>query len=109
MTLHKHQYRFTTLQITEVTFEDSLLDVFREATDEIEYLSITDSEIASNIQVDKIRNSRFSHICRINTDKLKMIRTKFNVWDAIGFIGGTHDGIYLIVGILLRPISACLF
>ena len=65
--------------------------------------------MASTSQMSNIRDSRFSHICRINTDKLKMIRTKFNVWDAIGFIGGTHDGIYLIVGILLRPISACLF
>ena len=33
-------------------------------------------------------------------------RTKYGVWDLLGDVGGFHDGMFLVVGILLGPYAA---
>lgn len=36
-------------------------------------------------------------------------RKRYNFWDAVGDIGGFHDGIVLIIQVFMAPYSAMMF
>ncbi len=36
-------------------------------------------------------------------------RTKYNIWDLLGDVGGFNDGLFLVVSLLMAPISQLSF
>ena len=45
----------------------------------------------------------------INKDKNNFTRTRYNFWQALGDIGGFHDGLYLLMNMIMGPVSVGLF
>ena len=45
----------------------------------------------------------------LSTDMIVSERKRYNFWDAVGDIGGFHDGIVLIIQVLMAPYSAMMF
>ena len=46
---------------------------------------------------------------RVSNDRKVIQRSRYSFWQALGDIGGFHDGLCLIIGLLLEPLSATLF
>ena len=84
---------------------DSIWDPFNPVTDEKEFLSV-DSWTFMKVP-DKL--GTFSFLFSIAGTKNHSQRTRYSFWMALGDIGGFHDGMNLLVGILMGPLSAALF
>lgn len=46
---------------------------------------------------------------RVDTTKLEFTRTRYNFWDALGDVGGFHDGLMLLLSLFMGSISAASF
>ena len=101
--------RQSTLQITEATFEDSLVDPFNQATDELSFLSIDNSKIVNFDNKAGLRSTGILHFCQIDVQKQFIKRNSLDIWDLVADVGGFHDGLLLLVGLAMYPFSTCLY
>jgi len=46
---------------------------------------------------------------QLSPDVKIMTRTRYSFWDALGDVGGFHDGLVLLVRFFMAPYSAALF
>ena len=42
----------------------------------------------------------------LDVDYMELKRVRYNFWDALGDIGGFHDGLILFIRILMGPFAA---
>ena len=104
--------RDSTLRRYDATFEDSILDPFKQATDRREYLNLEKSDIRSlklNGNTTSIKGAQFVHEFHLDTNIQILKRSQVNFWEFISEIGGYHDGLCLIVGLAVRAWSASYF
>ena len=93
------------LKVNEVEMYDSVVNPFNSATDEKEFLSIEQWEQRKTPDNFGIISIDFTIDGSLNHSQ----RTRYNFWMALGDIGGFHDGMNLLIGIFMGPISAALF
>ena len=101
--------RVSTVQMQAVTLEDSLWDPFKQPTEELEYLRLIESERLPAEEVYSIRYSSSWHHIRLDNREQLVVRTRLDFWEVIAKIGGYHDGLVLLGGLLLFPLSASYF
>ena len=101
--------RVSTVQLQDVTLEDSLWDPFKLPTEELKYLRLSETERLPAEEVYSIRFSSSWHHIRLDNKEQLVVRTRLDFWEVIAKIGGYHDGLILLAGLLLFPLSASYF
>jgi len=51
----------------------------------------------------------YLHDFSLDTKKQVQQRVRYSLWQALGDVGGFHDGLSLLVGILMSPLATLLF
>lgn len=92
------------LQMTQVKMQDQLINPFVTDTDSIDFLTVMKVHHLSN----KLSQGLFIEF-RLHTLVHTMTRTRYSFWQALGDIGGFHDGLVLLVRLFMGPISAFVF
>ena len=54
----------------------------------------------------RIGDFGYSRSFILDVDYMELKRVRYNFWDALGDIGGFHDGIILLIRILMGPFAA---
>ena len=82
---------------------DSLLDPFSQLTDQKEFLTSSVPEVSGT-------DLKIFQLSFTLNNKIRMIsRKRYSFWQALGDIGGFHDGLYLLINITMAPLSASMF
>ena len=50
-----------------------------------------------------------THVIRLDTVKQVQKRVRYTLWDAIADIGGFSDGLFALIGWILRSVASALF
>ena len=100
----KSRVRSTILRKYELELDDSLINPFGGATHSQKYIQKIGSETTS---FDLFKPYQYNFVVDNNTQVVKRIR--YNVWMALGDIGGFYDGLRLVLLLFMGPLSAFFF
>ena len=95
------------LQINEVEMNDELWSPFETLTDSLSFLSISKTEFTA-VDMTGLGIPFFIEFF-IDTEVKKQTRFRYNFWQALGDIGGIHDGFNLLISIFMSRLSAAFF
>ena len=98
------QTRWSNLQLFEAKFYDDIYSPFEETTDDREYIKVVKSR-ADTFD----RDFGYEHFFQIDPLMRDMSRVRLSFWQALGDVGGFHDGLILLVTGLIRPLAAARF
>ena len=56
-----------------------------------------------------VREFKYEHNFQIDPKMQEMATVRLSFWQALGDLGGFHDGIYVLISIMIRPVAATLF
>ena len=106
ITLHKSIERKTVLLQHETVFEDSIIDPFESQTHEINYVQINEAQ--SKFQDDEQSEilMDYIHYFVLDVDFIEEKRVRYSLWNVLGDVGGFHDGLVLLIRILIAPFAA---
>ena len=95
--------------MNNLSVNDHLYNPYDQQTADINYLIFSD-EWASDYPKAKSDDPFIYEVhFRIDTTKHMYERTRYNYWDALGDIGGFHDGLLLVFSMFMSTISAASF
>ena len=86
---------------------DSVIDPFGPLTHEQDYLDI--DERFSEVEEDGDDEFVFKIHFELQPEIQILQRTRYSFWDALGDIGGFHDGLALLISFFMSSISSALF
>lgn len=93
-----------------LTINDGLLNPFDQTTEESVYLSPEKTDNIDTFADDSVSGGISIQIEVMLSDEMAMqSRTRYNYWDALGDIGGFHDGLVLLVNVFMASYSAGMF
>ena len=85
--------------------QDSVIDPFETLTEELDFFTLKmDQTYSEEYQSGYVIYILLS--LKIQRDAVVMSRKRYSLWDALGDIGGFHDGLVLVVGTFMTGISA---
>ena len=89
----------------QTTYEDSIYDPFEGVSRLFQYLSV---EPAGSITIPSIEEEsvKYRHTFVLDVDYQEQKRKRYNLWDALGDIGGFHDGLLLLIRLVIAPLAA---
>ena len=100
--------RTSNMRLYEANFDDSLIDPLNTATDTREYLRLVETQ-AYNQKTLRLRDSAVWHKAYIDTDKQILKRTRYDCWMLLSDIGGFHDGLFLLIHLMINPLAYLYF
>ena len=84
-------------------FEDTIYSPFGLRSDVIQYLAIDSVELDDH---EFVWQTGYYRNFLLSVDYQEHKRVRYNFWDALGDVGGFHDGLVLLIRILLGPFAA---
>ena len=91
-----------------LTVHDSLVNPFDQLTEESDYLMA--EKIDLDFQTKKSAGGINVNISLMLSDEMGMhSRQRYNYWQALGDIGGFHDGLVLVINIIMASYSSGMF
>ena len=66
-------------------------------------------EVVSSEPEYYVRDFKYEHNFQIDPKMQEMATVRLSFWQALGDLGGFHDGIYVLISIMIRPVAATLF
>lgn len=101
----------TNLRIHETEFTDNYIDPFKLPTYEEQSLheSYTNSRQYDKTPNEPLESLLMTHVIRLDTVKQVQKRVRYTLWDAIADIGGFSDGLFALIGWIVRSVASALF
>ena len=97
--------RNTSLKIHETSMEDHLINPFDQETDQFTTLQVKPGEYSEKEQLSTSTNT-YRHIFRIDSEMQVQKRHRYTFWELLSDTGGFHDGLCLIIFLIMSPISS---
>ena len=94
--------RQTTLQYHDVVFEDQIYNPLDPQTDQFGYLEVNQAKSS----YDTINEKTIEHAVLLDSIMSEKRRVRYSFWDALGDVGGFHDGLVLLIRIVIGPFAA---
>ena len=85
---------------------DNLLNPFDSLSDETSFLSVKQTNFAPEFEDE---NLLFSIEFVIDNKVRMVVRERYSFWQALSDIGGFHDGLTLLLKLLMMPFARALF
>lgn len=95
------------LQMNEVEIYDGLWSPFSTLTDTLSFLSINKTQFNAVDMTGMVVPFFIEFF--IDTEVKKQTRSRYNFWQALGDIGGIHDGFNLLISLFMSRLSAAFF
>ena len=90
------------LRIHELEFDDKIYNPFESATKKLSYLQLEKGASNKRETHDPIIKNMF----KLDADYQEQKRKLYSYWDALGDVGGFHDGLALLISSLVGPFAA---
>ena len=95
--------------MVELKFKNSLVvNPFYEVEDEDTFWQVSETKSRAKSSNDIRKTSVWADYV-IDDQKKVLKRTREDIWKVIGEAGAIHDGLYLIAGLLLKPLASNYF
>ena len=82
--------------------QDEVINPLETETDAVDYFQISSTK-------STFEEGNYSHVFELDNQVQMQSRTRYSFWQALGDIGGFHDGLLLLLRYLVAPIAATLF
>ena len=94
--------RETSLRFNEAVFEDNLYNPLDSVTDQFNFLQVN----PALTKLEPLKELDVQHYVILDSDMNDLKRVRYNFWDALGDVGGFHDGLVLLIRIVIGPFAA---
>ena len=103
--LGEQSRRATNIRLTETEFFDSLFDPFNMPSDEKKFMRFSETSKV----VAPATEAQFWHSLKIDTKRQCISRSRYDFWQLLADLGGFYDGLMILVGLFVSPLSAISF
>ena len=103
--IERFKQRKTIVRKYELTMSDSTVDPLMMPTDEKDFLQSSGTSVENSS--DPITS--YYHDFKIDNEIQVLGRKRYNFWNALENVGGFHDGLCLLVSLVMAPIAATCF
>ena len=94
--------RTTSLRMNQLTIADEVFNPFSQQTDSLDFYQVHNSLVSTD-------STDYEHVFELDNKMKVSSRVRYSLWQALGDIGGFHDGLFMVVRFLLAPIAATFF
>lgn len=101
---HGQTIKYGITRVSQVQFEDSIYTPFEQDGNIITFMNVIEDSPMSEFRP----NLEFGYMQTwlLDPEYQFMHRVRYSYWDALGDVGGFHDGLVLLVKMLLGPFTA---
>ena len=83
-------------------FEDQIYNPLNPQTDQFGYLEVNQAKGVTEV----INEQRIEHTVLLDSIMSEKRRVRYSFWDALADVGGFHDGLVLLIKIVIGPFAA---
>ena len=88
--------------MNQLTIADEVFNPFSQQTDSLDFYQVHDSLVSTD-------STDYEHVFELDNKMQVSSRVRYSLWQALGDIGGFHDGLFMVVRFLIAPIAATFF